>query len=804
MDHEEDRDRLTGNLITEQWTSQVLSFFYSVWPLVVGFGLLELAASVLFDDPGIALVGATLVFLAALMLVCRWITTRGGPRKAVALMCGGFLLSTLFVALVAPTLAPTLALTPFLAFGLVLPFFDDSVLKWTAVAVWVCSVLAVGLADPVLGPVILPFGPAVSTDITAAGWYAAVFRLASVGTASGVVLMVLWRFRAWINDHALARVRETEERYALVERGSNDGLWDWDIAGRTVYLSARFCGMLGLDEVVYRGPAHQASWLVERVHPEDRETFRERVRGHLDGASEHFESEHRVLHEDGAYRWMLVRGQAVLDAKGGPVRMAGSQTDVTRRRSAEQSARHDSLHDSLTGLPNRKRLSQLLSSTLSRRRDPEARPFSLLFVDLDRFKSVNDSLGHGVGDDLLVAISRRITSRVSARDTVVRLGGDEFVVLLDGSGDQASAERTAQRLIEVLEDPFIVDGHRLLVTASIGVLPGGRPDPPNPPESADTLYTEARAGRAAEGLIRDADAAMYHAKAAGKSRYATFEPRMRDETLSDLSLEDDLRGAIANSQFTVAYQPIVWLASGEVVGFEALLRWQHPGRGQVPPQTFVPLAEELGLVDRIDRAVLGEACRTIASLRGERPDGYPVSVSVNLSASHLDRPGLIKEVAAALVDNGLPGEALKLEITETSIMADFASAAHTLSRLKALGVGLHIDDFGTGHSSLALLHRLPADALKIDRSFTGGLSGTSYGVPDGSPNGSPTDNDELVSTIVSLGHQLGLEVVAEGVETGAQLERLRALGCDYAQGYRFSGAVSSLEASVILQAEPRW
>ena len=639
------------------------------------------------------------------------------------------------------------------------------------------------LGDPALLPGLNPL------QSSAPQWYDAAFRIVSLATASGVVLMLLWRFRGWVNDRSLARIREAEQRYALAERGSNDGLWDWDMARGRLHLSSRFSQMLGLTSRVWEGPAREAAWCVDRIHPDDRESFDSRLEAHLSGATDYLESEHRVRHADGDYRWMLVRGQAVRDEEGKPTRMAGSQTDVTRRRAAEEKARHDALHDPLTGLPNRQLFSERLAKAVSRNAE-YGRAFSLLFVDLDRFKKVNDSLGHGVGDELLVCIARRLRASLSASDTVARLGGDEFVILLDELGEKALAERVADRLLQRLEEPFTVGSHTLFITASIGVLAG------RDAARGEASHAGMAVGRAAESLLRDADSAMYRAKENGKARYATFEPGMREETLALLRLENDLRAAIEGSEISVVYQPIVWLASGEVVSFEALARWWHPERGEVPPDTFIALAAQLGLMHHIDSMVLRQACRTACRLRQQRPDGYPISVSVNLSPSQLDRGGLIEEVAAALADYNLPGEALKLELTETAVMSDFVAATRTLSRLKALGVGLHIDDFGTGHSSLALLHRLPADALKIDRSFIARL-GTS-------DSGQNADHEELVQTIVSLGHQLGLEVVVEGVETDEQLELLRGLGCDYAQGFRFSHPVPVKEAATILEAEPRW
>ena len=446
---------------------------------------------------------------------------------------------------------------------------------------------------------------------------------------------------------------------------------------------------------------------------------------------------------------------------------------LEQTRSAEERLQHEAAHDALTGLPNRALLAERLWRTMARAEKDEGYAYAVLFLDLDRFKNINDSLGHVVGDELLRGIARRLEGSVHPTDTVARLGGDEFVVLLEEMADPGDAEGVAERVQEALKAPFKLHGHELYATASIGVVV--RPEGYDGPEE----------------LLRDADTAMYRAKEAGKARHAVFDAKMRQKAVSLLRLETDLRRAVERGEFVVFYQPIVWLKSGGVVGFEALVRWQHPERGLLPPDAFVPLAEETGLIREIDRFVLGEACRQAALWRGRFPDHRPLGVAVNLSAAQIASPTLPLGVAAVLEETGLPGRDLSIEVTESTFARDEEAAASALGRLKGLGVRVHIDDFGTGYSSLALLHRLPVDALKIDRSFVRRM-------------GEDGENTEIVRTILTLAHQLGMDVVAEGIEGQEQLGYLRAMDCDRGQGYRFSKPVPGEVAEAILAAGPTW
>ncbi len=446
---------------------------------------------------------------------------------------------------------------------------------------------------------------------------------------------------------------------------------------------------------------------------------------------------------------------------------------LAQARAAEQRMRYDAYHDALTGLPNRVLFMERVARTMERARKDETYLFAVLFLDLDRFKNVNDSLGHSAGDLLLTEIARRLRSSVHPTDTVARLGGDEFTVLLENLEDAENATAVAERLLREIEAPVTVDQHELYTTASVGIV------------------TDASPLRWPEDLLRDADTAMYRAKENGRARCEVFEPEMRFRAVSVLSLETDLRGAVQREEFEAFYQPIVSLRRGEVVGFEALVRWRHPEQGLLLPSEFVPMAEEIGLIEPIGDFMLQEACREIASLRETFPNQRPLGVSVNLSVAQLVQPGFAEGLHRVLRETGLNGRELRLEITESAVMRDVGLAAQALSDLRKLGVKVYLDDFGTGYSSLSLLHRLTVDALKIDQTFISLME-------------TGDDKAEVVHTITTLAHSLGLDAIAEGVETPGQLSRLRSMGCDYGQGYYFSPPVDASGAVEIMAERPRW
>ncbi len=551
-------------------------------------------------------------------------------------------------------------------------------------------------------------------------------------------------------------LRESEERYALAARGANDGLWDWYLHTNEVYYSPRWKAMLGYGEAEITTSLDE--WL-KRVHPEDAPRLKAQIEAHIEGVAPQLEDEHRILHKDGGYRWVLCRGVAVRDDAGRAYRMAGSLTDITERKLAEEQLLHDAFHDSLTNLPNRALFADLLSRSLGRAQRRADYRFAVLFIDLDRFKVVNDSLGHTVGDELLRAITRRIERCVRPGDTVARLGGDEFTILVDDIGSPSDATRVADRIQRELTQPFSVSGHEVFTSASIGIA------------LSASGYEEA------DDLLRDADIAMYRAKALGKARYEVFDTAMHARAKALLELETDLRRAIERNELRLHYQPVVSLETGCIAGFEGLVRWQHPQRGLIGPAAFVPIAEETGLIIPIGRWVLQEACRQMRQWQDRFPALRDLTISVNLSGKQFAQARMVDDVGQALKESGVAPGRLRLEITESVVMENAPSAMAMIDQLRELDVKIDIDDFGTGYSSLSYLQRFEVDHLKIDRSFVSNI---------GSDKG---ENKEIVRTIVTLAKHLGMDAVAEGVETPYQLETLRELGCQRVQGYLFAEPV---------------
>ncbi|MGH3086610.1 MAG: putative bifunctional diguanylate cyclase/phosphodiesterase, partial [Rubrobacteraceae bacterium] len=538
-----------------------------------------------------------------------------------------------------------------------------------------------------------------------------------------------------------------------------------------LYYSSRWKRMLGYAS--HQVGSDPEEWF-SRVHPDDIVDLQKEIRAHLDGYKSHLEVEYRILHKDGDYRWMLCRGLAVRDEPDGAVRMAGSQADITRRKEAEEKLLHGAFHDSLTGLPNRASFLDSLGRTLGdAKRGASEKSFAVLFIDLDNFKVVNDSLGHAMGDTLLVAVSERLRDSLRPQDVIARLGGDEFTVLIEAVSGVEEAEQVADRLLEELEDPFVANGYELFTTASIGIVVGNRE------------YERP------EDLLRDADTAMYRAKAMGRSRKGVFERTMHSRAVALFRLETELRRAMEREEFVVHYQPIISLKTGRIVGFESLVRWRHPERGLVYPAEFIPVAEETGLVVPLEFFVLRESCHQISLWQRRFPGQLPLTVNVNLSRNQLARPDLFEQTRKILEEASLDPRSLKLEITESAIMRNAEHAATTLVNLRNLDIQVHIDDFGTGYSSLSVLHNLPIDALKVDRVFIGRMD---FG----------GDDNEIVQTIVTLAHNLGLDVIAEGVETRKQLDRLRKMGCDYGQGFLFSKPIDGPSAERLIKNAPQW
>lgn len=546
-------------------------------------------------------------------------------------------------------------------------------------------------------------------------------------------------------------LRESEERYALAARGANDGLWDWKLATREIYFSPRWNQMLGRpDQDRWSDPEEWFS----QIHSADRDRVRAEIAAHLAGATPEFSSEYRMRHQNGGFIWVLSRGIAVRNSAGAAVRIAGSQTDITEGKVA----------DPLTALPNRLYFIDKLETSMDAARRSESR-FAVLFLDLDRFKLINDSLGHAAGDELLLGFAGRLRSSVRGAwenrpSVVARLGGDEFAILLNDVRDEADAAMVAQRVLDELEAPFRLDGRQVFATVSVGIALNS-------------------SGSTPEDLLRNADTAMYHAKARGKARLAVFDEGMRERAVARLEIETGLRKAIDSQQLILHYQPELSASNQRVIGYEALVRWNHPARGILPPSEFIPIAEESELIVHLGRWVLKEACRQMTEWHkklvaaGSFGGDPPLTISVNISPRHLNHGGLVEDVQQVLRETGLDPKCLKLEVTEGSIMQDAETALTTLRQLKLMGIGLEIDDFGTGYSSLSYLQRLPFDTVKIDRSFIREL-------------GVSAESSEIVKTIVELARSLEMCVVAEGVETKDQFERLITLGCQYVQGFYFA------------------
>jgi diguanylate cyclase (GGDEF)-like protein/PAS domain S-box-containing protein len=568
------------------------------------------------------------------------------------------------------------------------------------------------------------------------------------------------------SKRAEAAVRESEERFRQLAENIQEVFWLVDRANwKVLFVSPAYERVWGRScAELLADPAS----LIAAVHPADRPDGPSPVQRFLDAEGDR---EFRIFTPDGQLRWIRSRSFPVADAKGEVYRIAAISEDVTERRIRDELLQRMALHDSLTGLPNRAALLHRFQRALDRTEHAANTAFSVLFVDLDRFKLINDSLGHSRGDELLVEISRRLEACVRPEDMVARLGGDEFAVLLHSTARPADAARVAERILASFAEPFMVGEHEVFAGASIGIVPGGGYVLP-------------------EDLLRDADIAMYRAKLGGRGTYRVFDAAMHARVVARLQLETELRRALERGEFRLRYQPVVALESGRVVGVEALLRWEHPLRGELAPADFIEVAEEIGAIIPLGWWAMREACEQLVRWGDVPADGAPLAVSVNLSASHFSRRDLATRVRETLLETGLDPRRLRIEITE-SVIIESSRAARAFDELTALGVALHIDDFGTGYSSLSYLDRFPIDAVKIDRSLVSRIG------PDGA-------GGEIVRTVITLAHDLGMTVVAEGVETEAQLRHLRLLGCDFAQGYLLARPLTPVDAATLLAEARRW
>jgi diguanylate cyclase (GGDEF)-like protein/PAS domain S-box-containing protein len=568
---------------------------------------------------------------------------------------------------------------------------------------------------------------------------------------------------------AAVLVREpfaSDDRYAVAWQGTGDGLFDWDLRSDRLWLSDSWLQLVGLDQAT----GAPSDWL-DRIHPSDRDAVQGAMRAHLEGGSTRFESEHRLRHQVGDWRWVLTRAGAVRDATGKAIRLCGAMMDVTERRAASDRVVHDALHDPLTRLPNRSMFLDLVKRSFARTRRREGYAFAVLFLDLDHFKSVNDGLGHAAGDDLLVQTTRRLQTCLREGDTLARMGGDEFTVLVDDVKGVVDAETVAERIRQATSLPFQVDSREVFSTVSVGIA------------VSSPAYSRP------EDLLLDADTAMYRAKAQGRARCVVFDGNVREREPHLLDLETDLRHALQRQEFRIHYLPVVEVATGRIQGLEALVRWAHPTRGMMTPDQFVPFAEETGLIVPIGRWLLQQAGRDLQRCR-RAPSAERLQLHVNLSSKQLLQGDLLDNIDEVVQEHHLKPADLALELTE-HVLRQSEDSPRRLAQLHGRGVQLLMDDFGSGSSSIRSLHQFECDSVKIDRSLFSG----------GAPRG---EAPELVRTIMTLARDMGKPVVAEGVETVEQLRFLREVGCSAAQGYYFSPPIDGDAACSLLERNARW
>jgi diguanylate cyclase (GGDEF)-like protein/PAS domain S-box-containing protein len=567
-----------------------------------------------------------------------------------------------------------------------------------------------------------------------------------VGTLASAMLAAL------IAQRAAARRRA--QTLANIIDATQVGTWECDVRTGVIHVDKLWTKQLGYTSSEMSSITIEA--LDSLTHPDDKAAAREALRRHFKGELQYYEAEVRLRHKDGRWVWMLDRGRvSKRTVKGKPVSMYGTCMDITLRRHAELEVQHRAFHDKLTGLPNRERFYEALRLAIADANSGLGRAFAVMFLDFDRFKLINDSKGHGVGDEFLVQASARLANCLRSGDMLARMGGDEFAILAVGLNRDTDAEELAERLLLALREPLQLSTMTIAASASIGVT------------FSSIGYTHPA------DMLRDADIAMYRAKSEGKARYALFDVRLHAELADRVWLEAELRLALPQQALSLAYQPLVDLRTGQLKGFEALSRWTHPVHGPVSPAAFIPIAEESGLITQLTDGVVRQACTQLRAWQREFPRLGDLHVHVNASARDVADPEFVARIRQALHSCELAPQNLVIELTENILMAQLSAAMGTLQALRELGVGLSVDDFGTGYSSLSHLSALPIDSLKIDMSFVKHLRVGSKGAA-------------VVRAIVLLGTSLGKEVIAEGIETLAQLELLRDLGCDLGQGYYMS------------------
>jgi diguanylate cyclase (GGDEF)-like protein/PAS domain S-box-containing protein len=563
-------------------------------------------------------------------------------------------------------------------------------------------------------------------------------------------------------------LRASEERFRSAFHYAAIGMALVATDGQWLQVNRSLCKLLGYEEDELLATSFQSL-----THPDDVDTASRHIAQllWLNASSNSIET--RYLHKLGHTVWTLLNVSVVQDSNSNSSRFIFQIQDITDKKRAEQKLAHTALHDALTDLPNRALFIDHLGLAMARAERHREQKFALLLLDFDRFKVINDSLGHLVGDQLLVAIARRLEKHLRRVDTVARLGGDEFTILLEDVKSVEEAIVFADSLQKELSAPFTIEDHEIFTSASIGIALN------------DSAYKKP------EEILRDADTAMYRAKSLGKNKVAQFDKSMHDHALKRLQLETDLRHAVERQEFFVVYQPIVSLDTARLVGFEALVRWQHPVRGLINPIEFISVAEETGYIVPIGQWVLEASCRQLSQWQKQFSEALPLLMSVNLSGKQLAQETIIEQITGTLKQTGVAAQQIKLEITESIVMDNVEDSTLVLDQLRALGIRISVDDFGTGYSSLSYLNRLPVDTLKIDRSFIIQML-------------KKDENAEIVRTIIQLARNLGMDVIAEGVETTEQLEHLQHLKCDQGQGYLFSKPLPAEAASELVSQLHNW
>jgi len=700
---------------------------------------------------GEAILAATLlVFLFAYLNLNRW-----HVRYAhITVGWLAFLVLLIAVALVDPSVASgvaRLSLVGVAVFGFSLVIYlsfhgyDRAVLlipTWLLLVVWVIAAgLAVmgGVTNDIVGPALL----------------------------GGLVLIVML-IGFTVMQHAFAGgvthgIVSDVERRALALTGAGDMIWDWDVSADKVFTSPETETLLGLRRGTLEGPA--ARWL-DVLHPLDRDRFRTALDNVLEQRRGRLVQDFRLRTPDGHFLWFALKARPVVGSDGEVLRLVGTLSDVTEFKNAEERLLHDAVHDNLTGLPNRELFVDRIESVLALSKADEAIKPTIIVIDLDRFKQVNDSVGIAVGDSILLTLARRLARLLKPQDTLARLAGDQFALILLSEKEADRIVAFAETLRRALRAPITFNDREIFLTASMGIaLSDGQP-------------------HRTEEVLKDAELAMYHAKRIGGDRIEVFKTSMRARKTDRLTLESDLRRALEREEITILYQPIVRLDDRSVAGFEALARWDHPKMGRMSPADFIAIAEEIGLIVDLGLFVLEHTARQLGTWQRASRNRVPIFASVNVSSRQLLRQDLIHDLRTVIARSGLARGSLKLELTESLVMENPEHAAQMLTRIKELGAGLALDDFGTGHSSLSYLQRFPFDTIKIDQSF---VRASSKG-----------QRPVILRSIIALAHDLGMEVVAEGAETDSDAVELYQLGCEYAQGYVFGEPMSAEAARQLL------